>query len=309
MNQEIVTVAQAPLTNLDWSGAVSRAVEAKNARDALIAKILVEGTHYGVIPGTDKPTLYKAGAEMVSDALNLWPEFQVENRVEDWEKPLFHYEVRCTLKMRGSMETIATGLGSCNSWEDRYRYRKAERVCPECGKPAIIKGKAEYGGGWLCFKKKGGCGAKWPEKSPAILSLASERVLNDQIHTLVNTILKMAMKRAHVAAALALGFSNKFTQDMEDILGPPEEPHEPEEPQAAKPDETVASRRVAIMNGLIGKGKPFEKKIAAAKDWVKSVAKVDVNDLNSAQCALIEQKMAVGFAKDGYGERDPGAEG
>lgn len=37
----------------------------------------------------------------------------------------------------------------------------AEKKCPACGSTsAIIKGKAEYGGGWVCFKKKGGCGAK-----------------------------------------------------------------------------------------------------------------------------------------------------
>ena len=34
-------------------------------------------------------------------------------------------------------------------------------VCPQCGQPAIIKGKEEYGGGWLCWKKEGGCGAKF----------------------------------------------------------------------------------------------------------------------------------------------------
>jgi len=34
--------------------------------------------------------------------------------------------------------------------------------CPRCGVVgSIIKGKAEYGGGYLCFKKKGGCGAKF----------------------------------------------------------------------------------------------------------------------------------------------------
>lgn len=38
-----------------------------------------------------------------------------------------------------------------------------DRLCPQCQKPAIIKGRAEYGGGWLCFKKKGGCGAKFPD--------------------------------------------------------------------------------------------------------------------------------------------------
>jgi hypothetical protein len=36
------------------------------------------------------------------------------------------------------------------------------QACPKCGMVgAIIKGKPEYGGGWLCFGKKGGCGAKF----------------------------------------------------------------------------------------------------------------------------------------------------
>lgn len=37
------------------------------------------------------------------------------------------------------------------------------RVCPFCGKDTIIKGRAEFGGGWVCYTKKGGCGYKWPE--------------------------------------------------------------------------------------------------------------------------------------------------
>jgi len=36
-------------------------------------------------------------------------------------------------------------------------------ICPACGVAAIIKGKEEYGGGWLCFKKNGGCGTKFAE--------------------------------------------------------------------------------------------------------------------------------------------------
>jgi len=40
--------------------------------------------------------------------------------------------------------------------------------CPECGADAIIKGKEEYGGGWLCFNKKGGCGMKW-DHDPRII--------------------------------------------------------------------------------------------------------------------------------------------
>lgn len=39
------------------------------------------------------------------------------------------------------------------------------RTCPKCGRDAIIKGKEEYGGGYVCFKKhkEGGCGAKFPD--------------------------------------------------------------------------------------------------------------------------------------------------
>lgn len=35
-------------------------------------------------------------------------------------------------------------------------------TCPKCNESkGVIKGKEEYGGGWVCFAKKGGCGHKW----------------------------------------------------------------------------------------------------------------------------------------------------
>lgn len=35
-------------------------------------------------------------------------------------------------------------------------------ACPACGSArAVIKGKEEYGGGFVCYGKKGGCGNKW----------------------------------------------------------------------------------------------------------------------------------------------------
>lgn len=46
-------------------------------------------------------------------------------------------------------------------------------ICPACGKPAIIKSKAEYGGGWICFEKKGGCGRKFKDGDPDIASVPS----------------------------------------------------------------------------------------------------------------------------------------
>jgi hypothetical protein len=35
-------------------------------------------------------------------------------------------------------------------------------ACPSCGNmSAVIESKPEYGGGYVCYKKKGGCGHKW----------------------------------------------------------------------------------------------------------------------------------------------------
>ena len=115
-------------------------------------------------------------------------------------------------------ESIGEGLGSCNSWEKKYRYRKAERVCPECGKSAIIKGKQEYGGGYVCFGKKGGCGAKFKDGDPSIEGQEVGQVKNPDPSEQVNTIDKMAQKRAFVAAVLiSTNASDYFTQDMEDF--------------------------------------------------------------------------------------------
>ena len=51
--------------------------------------------------------------------------------------------------------------------------KKSSTVCPTCGKDAIIKGKEEYGGGWLCYKAKGGCGAKFAT-DPATITRSEE---------------------------------------------------------------------------------------------------------------------------------------
>lgn len=37
--------------------------------------------------------------------------------------------------------------------------RPPMRTCPQCHVAAVIKGNEEFGGGWVCWKKKGGCGA------------------------------------------------------------------------------------------------------------------------------------------------------
>ncbi len=186
-----------------------------------VSGVLEKGRDYGEVPGTSKPTLLKPGAEKLGAFFGLRPTFLLQESVNDWTgkdhgEPFFFREYKCQLFKNG--ELVGEGVGSCNSWEKKYRYRQSDRVCPQCGKPTIIKGKAEYGGGFICFGKKGGCGAKFADNSPEIINQEVGQVPNKDVADQVNTIDKMAQKRALVAAILiATNASDYFTQDMEDF--------------------------------------------------------------------------------------------
>jgi hypothetical protein len=201
---------------------IELAVERYNAVTEFVSRVLRRDIDYGVIPGTEKRTLLKPGAEKLTTFFGLSTRFQLLERIEDWTgaehdgEPFFYYLYRCRL-YRGEL-LIAESDGSCNSREQKYRYREAQRACPSCGQPCIIKGREEYGGGWLCFKKKGGCGAKFADGDQQIESQQTGRVFNPDIADQVNTIQKMAQKRSLVGAVLlAVNASEFFTQDVEDM--------------------------------------------------------------------------------------------
>ena len=318
MANEVIVHSAQPIQR--WEGAAARGLSARHEREAIVSQVLKQAVDFGVIPGTDKPTLLKPGAEKIADCLNLCPEYEDLEKIEDFAGPMFHYRYRCRLAERGTGVVIATGIGSCNSQEGRYRWRWSERVCPACKKQAIIKGAAKFGGGWICWKKRGGCGSKFPGGAPEIESQEVGRIENDDIATLVNTIDKMAQKRSLVAACLNLGFSDYFTQDVED-WGPQDKetrddppdlpPPPPESPrpqatngQAQVPRDDLNGRRGAIMGALIGKGKPFGTKALEAKDWVQKIAGADITALTAAQCKTVE------LAIEQLGRtREPGTEG
>lgn len=178
-------------------------------------QVMKEGVHFGTIPGTPKPSLYKAGAEKLGMMFRLIPSFIVRER--DLGNGHRQYEVICQLvDRRGSQ--AGQGVGICSTMESKYRWRKGERYCPNCGLAAIIKGKDEYGGGWVCFKKKGGCGSKFNDDDKAITDQKTDRVENEDLADQYNTILKMAKKRAHVDSIItATAASDIFTQDIEDL--------------------------------------------------------------------------------------------
>jgi hypothetical protein len=203
------------------------------------------------------------------------------DQIEDWDKPFFHYKVRCSLLSIRSGVTISTGMGECNSYESKYRWREAKRKCPICQAEAIIKGKEEYGGGWVCFKKQGGCGATFNDDAPAITEQKIGRVENEDIFSQVNTILKMAKKRAMIDASLSAGrLSDVFTQDMEDITNTTFEPQAApttsannEKPKAsAKTSKSESKAGSREPETIKNKGQLFE---ACIKDWPEKFASKD----------------------------------
>jgi hypothetical protein len=213
------------LLTLDYMPAMTM-VDVARRRNMLVEFVksaMTPGTDFGVIPGTGtKPTLLKPGAEKLNTLFGLSPMFMLLDKVEDWTgeahggEMLFYYRYGCSLS-RGE-RLMGSGEGSCNSWEKKYRYRSQDRTCPTCGKATIIKGKAEYGGGFICFTKKGGCGAKFKDTDKAITYQTTGQVKNADIADQINTLQNMAQKRALVAATLiAVNASEFFTQDVEDM--------------------------------------------------------------------------------------------
>jgi hypothetical protein len=189
-----------------------------NIIQKVMAQVMKQGEHYGTIPGCgNKPTLLKPGAEKLSVTFHLAPKYDIKTiNLGNGHR---EEKITCTLTLIGTDTFIGQGVGSCSTMEGKYRFRTKTRTCPECSKEnTIIKGKKEYGGGWLCYKNKGGCGAKFKDNDPFIINQDIERVEHDNPADYYNTVLKMAKKRAHVDAILtATGASDIFTQDIEDM--------------------------------------------------------------------------------------------
>ena len=181
-----------------------------------------EGEHFGVIPGTEKKdsagkdiskrVLLKSGADLLCSLFQLVADYETLETIRT--PTLIYYRLKCTLTSANSGIRRGSGLGSCNSQEEKY-IRAAAKKCPNCGKDTIIKGREEYGGGWICYAKKGGCGGKWKDGDATIEQ--QETGIKDPAD-LDNTILKMAAKRSRVDAVLTVtGASDFFTQDVEDL--------------------------------------------------------------------------------------------
>jgi len=104
-------------------------------------KAMKEGVHYGIIPGTKKPSLWKPGAEKLCLAFKLAPQFETTsrddpNRTINWRKWSYdkrkeiegttmgyiEYDSRCTLIHIPTGEVWTKNVSaSCNNFESKYR--------------------------------------------------------------------------------------------------------------------------------------------------------------------------------------------
>lgn len=184
----------------------------------VMAREMKEGQDYGKIPGCgDKPGLFQPGAQKLLLTFQLTPKVKKEVLRELPHSIYGHREYEFTISVVSKTGREWDGVGTCSTFESKYRYRKSSRKCPKCGKESIFRSK-NPGEGWYCWAKKGGCGAKFGEKAPEIISQEEGKAENDNPAEAWNTVRKMAFKRAIVHAAInATNTSELWSQDLEDL--------------------------------------------------------------------------------------------
>lgn len=181
----------------------------------VMKSVMHDGEHFGKIPGCgDKPALLKAGAEKLGMTFRLRPMFEISER--DLGHAHREYSIKCILS------DGTQGVGSCSTMESKYRFRKAERTCPACGKETIRQSKKDEkrpNGGFYCWAKIGGCGLQFENNDERITGQVVGKVEHDNPADYYNTCLKMGKKRAHVDAIItATACSDIFTQDVEEMV-------------------------------------------------------------------------------------------
>lgn len=119
------TINRLPLMDVVPSFAItlSEAQDRIIMLQAYVKDMMVAGVDYGYIPGCQKPSLLKPGAEKLCDIFGFSKQIEVIDRVVDWEKGIFSYEVKAILINKRTGLVEAEGLGCCNSMEMKYRQQ------------------------------------------------------------------------------------------------------------------------------------------------------------------------------------------
>ena len=125
-NGKIIEVKSQEVLPADFEDRIEKIKLQNKALMKIMSELLEEGVDYGRIPGVKKLVLYQSGAQQLGLIFNFAPEFVIMNSVTDFSKdPVYvSYEVKCLLSNRESGMFMGEGVGSCNSYERKYRYYK-----------------------------------------------------------------------------------------------------------------------------------------------------------------------------------------
>lgn len=186
-------------------------IGAQEATRELVAKALKPGRDFGAVPGTDKPTLLKPGAERVALAFGCYyGEPRITEREVDHDREVKWVKRRKVWRNQFKGDREFTWAEETGVSLGLYRYVVEVPVIHR--ETGLVVGA--------------GIGACSTMESKYI----------DRPRDSENTVLKMAHKRALVGAALiTFGLSDQFTQDVEDL------PHLAETAPAAGDDAPAAS--------------------------------------------------------------------
>lgn len=204
-----------------------------------------DGVHYGVIPGTKKPTLLKPGAEKLSLLFRLRPIMESGKDVVTTDLGNGHREITVYCHILNANGTeLATGIGSCSTMENKYRYRGGVKTPTGEAVPKEFWNLKKDGKFAEAQELIGGRGYGTMKTDAGwMICELGEKAENPDIADTYNTVLKMAKKRSYVDGILsATAASDIFTQDEDaDIPATDAPPAEPKKPPVKMPEAKPAA--------------------------------------------------------------------
>lgn len=241
--------------------------------------IMKRETHYGTIPGTKKPTLYKPGAEVLCVTFRVAQEY----RIEDLSAPgVARYRVTCVGRHQMTGVALGEGVGECSSSEEKYKWRGVICKAELDATPENLRRKKYY---------KNGNTADQIRTEPADLA---------------NTILKMACKRAMIAMTLNVtAASDIFTQDIEDL---PEELRPQEQPQPSSQKPATVPHDPTLSAHWIAQAEAATTQEALTDVWKEGIAAINNTKDRTSYDLFKESVVACGVKLKGAEEAKLGSE-
>src|SRR3954453_2225787 len=118
--------------------AIDALVERVNLIKEAMKRCMVEGQHHGTIPGTQKPSLWKPGAELICTLFQLGTRYPKRSMLIEREHGHFVFTLTCELFHIPTGRVVGEGVGGATTMEYRYRVQTEDRFT-EHGQPIKAK--------------------------------------------------------------------------------------------------------------------------------------------------------------------------